>query len=393
MRSIGLDLGSRKTAYCIIEQGRVVERGTVGSIDELVDKLGPGSAPATVAFEACREAWYVHSVVTGWGQTAKMIDTTRVQRIGVGQHGRKNDRIDAEAIAWATERGQIPQAHVLSVERQKLRTELLTRRALVESRSQMVTTVRGIVRSEGLRLPSCDTDNFVAMARSRSLPPPVRAVIEPLLAVLAVTQQQLCVQDERIEKLSAHEPPMRLLMTVPGVALVVAAMFVSVIDQAKRFRSARQVGAYLGLVPRESSTGLKDQRLGSITKQGNRYMRALLIQAAWVVLRRTDDSDPLVRWGRELAKRRGNRIAVVAIARRLSGILWSLWKRGVAYDPQHVAELSAKGLERSAEVIDAQAQALRREAAKSTQRAKALKRRRSAADRLNDATLTTRLTP
>jgi transposase len=386
MRSVGLDLGSRKTAYCIIEHGAVVERGTVAKVDELVDKLGPGTPPATVAFEACREAWYVHAVVTGWGQCAKMIDTTRVQRIGVGQHGRKNDRIDADAIAWATERRQIPEAHVLSVPRQKLRTELLTRRALVESRSQMVTAVRGIVRSEGLALPSCDTDHFVAMVRGRSLPSAVRAVVEPLLAVLAVTQQQLCVQDERIETLCAQEPATRLLMTVPGVALVVAAMFVSVIDQAKRFRSARQVGAYLGLVPRESSTGLKDQRLGSITKQGNRYLRALLIQSAWVVMRRTDDADPLVRWGRELAKRRGNRVAVVALARRLAGILWALWKRGVAYDPAHVAELSAEGLERSAQVTAAQAQSLRREMTKSAARATALKRRRSAAERLTTPT-------
>jgi transposase len=354
MRSVGLDLGSTKTSYCIIEQGRIIDRGTVASIDELEDKLGPATAPTTIAFEACREAWYVHAVVTGWGQQAMMIDTTRVQRIGIGQHGRKNDRIDAEAIGWAVERKQIPQAHVLSPERQRLRTELLTRRALVESRAQMVTTVRGIVRSQGLRLPSCDTDHFVAMVCSRPLPPAVRAAVDPLLAVLITLQQQLCTMDERIEKLAGDEPATRKLMTVPGVSVVVAAMFVSVIDEAKRFRSARQVAAYLGLVPRENSTGLREQRLGSITKQGNGYMRALLLQAAWIVLRGTDDADPLVRWGRALAQRRGKCIAAVAVARRLACVLWALWRRGCAYDPLHVAELSATGLERSAEVIAAE---------------------------------------
>jgi transposase len=382
MRSVGLDLGSKKTSYCIIENGRVIERGTVTCIDELEGKLGPGTPPATVAFEACREAWYVHALVTGWGQNAVMIDTTRVRRIGVGEHGRKNDRIDAEAIAWATERNQIPAAHVLSVERQKLRTELMTRRAIVESRTQMVTTVRAIVRTEGLKLPSCDTDNFVSMARGQPLPPVVRAAVEPLLAVLAVVQQQLCTMDERIEKLAATEPSTRLLMTVPGVSLIVAAMFVAVIDQAKRFRSARQVAAYLGLVPREDSSGKRDQRLGAITKQGNSYMRALLVQAAWTVLRRTDESDPLVRWGRALAVRRGKRVAVVAIARRLACVLWALWRRGTAYDPAHVAELSAEGLERNAEVIAGQAESLRREALKSKQRVSALQRRRAAASRL-----------
>jgi len=375
-------LGSKKTSYCIIEDGRVIERGTVTCIDELEGKLGPGTPPATVAFEACREAWYVHALVTGWGQNAVMIDTTRVRRIGVGEHGRKNDRIDAEAIAWATERNQIPPAHVLSVERQKLRTELMTRRAIVESRTQMATTVRAIVRTEGLKLPSCDTDNFVSMARGQPLPPVVRAAVQPLLAVLAVVQQQLCTMDERIEKLAAAEPATRLLMTVPGVSLIVAAMFVAVIDQAKRFRSARQVAAYLGLVPREDSSGKRDQRLGAITKQGNSYMRALLVQAAWTVLRRTDESDPLVRWGRALAVRRGKRVAVVAIARRLACVLWALWRRGTAYDPAHVAELSAEGLERNAEVIAGQAESVRREALKSKQRVSALQRRRAAASRL-----------
>jgi transposase len=382
MRSVGLDLGSRKISYCIIDDGKVTSRGTVANIDELADVLGPGSAPATISFEACREAWYVHAVITGWGQQAQMVDTTRVRRIGVGQHGRKNDRVDAEAIAWATERKQIPLAHVLSPERQKLRNELSIRRALVESRAQMVTTVRSLVRSEGLRIPPCDTDHFVAKARSTPLPESIRAAIEPMLAVLVITQQQLCVLDERVESLAAKEPAARLLMTVPGISLIVAAMFVSVIDEAKRFRSARQVAAYLGLVPRENSTGLRDQRLGSITKQGNSYMRALLIQAAWVVLRRTDESDPLVLWGRAVAARRGKRIAAVAVARRLACVLWALWRRGTAYDPQHVAELSADGLERSALVIEGQAQSLRREVRKTKLRTSALKRRRHAADQL-----------
>ena len=385
MRSVGLDLGATKTNYCIIKEGRVIERGTVASINELEGKLGPGTQPATVAFEASREAWYVHAIVTGWGQTAKMIDTTRVRRIGVGQHGRKNDRIDAEVIAWAVERNQIPEAHVLSPERQKLRTELLTRRSLVENRAQMVTTVRGIVRIEGLRLPSCATEQFVARVRLHPLPPRVRNAIEPLMAVLVVLEQQLCTLDERIEKLAEAEPATRLLMTVPGVSVVVASMFVSVIDEAKRFGSAREVAAYLGLVPREDSSGLKDRRLGAITKQGNTYMRALLVQSAWTVLNRGDDGDPLVLWGRDVAGRRGSHIAAVALARRLACVLWALWRRGTAYDPKYVAERSAAGLERSAEAIARQADSLRREAVKSQKRVSALKRRRAKADQLANA--------
>jgi transposase len=268
MRSVGLDLGTQKSSFCIIEGGRVVERGTVASVDELAAVVGPDTEPARVAFEACREAWHWHATLTDWGQTPLIVDTTRVRQIGVGQHGRKTDRLDAEAIAWAVERNHIPLAHVLSPERQRLRTELLTRRGLVETRSQMITTVRGIVRSQGLRIPSCDADRFLDKVRTYPLPDRVRALIDPLLAVVHVAHEQLCTLDERIEQLGAKEPAIARLTTVPGVGLLVAAMFVSVLDEAKRFGSGRQVASYLGLVPLEKSSGLPGQRLGAITKHG-----------------------------------------------------------------------------------------------------------------------------
>jgi transposase len=381
MRSVGLDLGTQKSSFCVIEGGRVVQRGTVTRVDELAAIVGPNTEPARVAFEACREAWHVHATLTDWGQTPLIIDTTRVRQIGVGQHGRKTDRLDAEAIAWAVERNHIPLAHVLSPERQQLRTELLTRRGLMETRSQMITTVRGIVRSQGLRIPSCDADRFLDKVRTCALPDRVRALIDPLLAVVHVAHEQLCTLDARIEQLGAKVPAIGQLTTVPGVGLVVAAMFVSVVDEAKRFASGRQVASYLGLVPLEKTSGLPGQRLGAITKHGNGYARALLVQAAWVVLRRGEAADPLARWGRALAKRRSKKVAAVAVARRLACILWAVWKRGVAYDPEHVAELSAQGLERSAEVIASQAKALRRQATKAQERTARLRLRRAAAAR------------
>jgi transposase len=381
MRSVGLDLGTRKISYCSIDEDDAVHRGTVASLDDLAALLGPGTGPARIAFEACREAWHVHATLADWGQTPLLIDTTRVRRIGVGQHGRKTDRLDAEALAWAVKRNQIPLAHVLSPARQELRIELLTRRGLMETRSQAITTVRGIVRSQGLRIPSCDAEAFLDKVHAYKLPDRVRTLIEPLLAVVLVAHKQLCTLDERIARLGAQEPAMRLLTTAPGVGLVVAAMFVSVIDEAKRFGSGRQVASYLGLVPLEKSSGLPGQRLGAITKHGNRYARVLLVQAAWVVLRYGDASDPLARWGRALVERRGKRVAVVAIARRLTCILWALWKRGVAYDPEHVAELSAQGLQHSAEVIASQAESLRRQTTKTTERTARLRLRRAAAAR------------
>jgi transposase len=364
MRSVGLDLGTRKIVYAVIEDGKVCARGTVEVVGELISILGPGKGKARVALEASREAWVVYDQIEAWGHDVKMVDTTRVKELGIGAHGRKTDRIDAEKLAWGAYHDRIPEAHVLSKARRTLRTEVQTRRALVEMRTQLITTIRGIFRSVGNRLPSCSADVFHTKVKVETLAVEQRAAVVPLLSVLRVTEEQLVEMDARIEAVCANEPAVKLLTTAPGVGLVVAAMFVSVIDDADRFSSARAVASYLGLVPRADNSGMRTQRLGAISKAGNPYMRALLVQAAWTLLRSKNEDDPVVRWGRDVAKRRGNNIAVVAMARRLTGILWAMWRRGTAYDPVHVGHLMADGQEALAEVIASQAASLRRGAAK-----------------------------
>jgi transposase len=204
-----------------------------------------------------------------------MVDTTRVKQLGIGRHGRKNDRIDTEALAVALYEDRIPLAHILSPDRQELRFQLSVRRALVETRAQYV-------------------------------------------------------------------------------ALVVGAAYVSVIDQASRFRNAHQVVSYLGLVPSERSSGQR-RRLGAISKMGNTYLRALLVEAEWCLLR-GKDGNPLTVWGRAVAQRRGDRIAAVAVARRLAGILWAIWRDGTVFDPERVARTSAAGLNQRAALTQWQAE-------------------------------------
>jgi transposase len=389
MRSVGLDLGTRKIALCEVEGGKVIRRATVESVKELEPLLGPGSGPARVAFEASRSAWAVHAELCGWGHDVKMIDTTRVKQIGIGQHGKKNDAIDAECLAMAVEKGQVPEAHVLSVRRQRLRHLMMSRRALVETRTTMVTTIRGIATSEGVRLARCEPENFVAMLKRQELPATLTAMVMPLAEVVATVERQLCELDARVYEACADERAAQCMMTVPGVGAVVAGMFLSVIDDAKRFRSARQVTSYLGLVPRENSSGTTGQRLGSITKQGNRYLRALLIQAAWHMVRQKNTDNPLAFWGLSVAARRGRKIAVVAVARRLAAILWALWRRGVAYDPAHIAQLCAAGLDLSAEVQASQAEGFRRVEAKVKLGTSVLKRRTKNADAIRSTTMST----
>src|SRR6185312_14580542 len=165
MRKVALDLGVRKTSYCEVADGHVILRRTVESVRLLDRELGPDAEPAVVAVEACREAWFVHDLLTSWGNEVLILDTTRTRQLGVGHHGRKTDRIDAEVIARALEANRVHPAHVLSPHRRVLRNEISIRRAMVETRAQHVTTVRGLMREKGIGLPRCGTERFASRVR------------------------------------------------------------------------------------------------------------------------------------------------------------------------------------------------------------------------------------
>jgi len=356
-------LGARQTTFCEVKDGQVVQRGAVRRIEQLVRILGPDTGAARVGFEACREAWCVHGLLTRWGQQPLMIDTTRARQLGIGQHQRKNDRIDAEVVARAVEQGRVPLAHVLSAGRRELRAQLSVRRAIVETRAQYMATIRGLARSNNVRLPSCSSGHFAAMLRAARLDEQTRELVGPLERAMAVLDEQLAIVDAKLEQLCAREPVVELLTTTPGVGRIVAATFVSVVDEAKRFSGAHQVESYLGLVPGEDSSGGR-RRIGSITKQGNSYARALLVEAAWCVLKQRNADDPLRRWAEAIVHRRGKQVAVVAVARRLAGVLWAMWRDNTVYEPARLGIKMARGIEREAQRLDVRAEALRRAAKK-----------------------------
>jgi transposase len=358
-----LDLGARHIAFCEVVEGQVVHRGSVRRLGELEALLGRQTPGAQVAFEASREGWHVHDVLVGWGKQPVMLDTTRVQQIGVGQHGRKNDALDAQAMAIALDAGRVPVAHVLSPERRALRAKLSVRGELVEMRARQVTLLRGLARAAGVLVASASTDCFVQKLQEAPLDPATRALMAPLVATLTVAQEQLAAVDKDIAQLAKGDPIIRLCATAPGVALIVSATFVSVIDEAKRFRNAHAVSAYLGLVPGENTTGGK-RRLGSITKHGNTHARLMLVQSAWQILRAGDPEDPLRRWAQDLVKTRGKKIAAVALARRLAGVLWAMWRDGTVYDPGLQARESTRGLHARAQSQELRAQAMGRVAKK-----------------------------
>jgi transposase len=357
MRKVALDLGAKKTTYCEVADGRVVQRTTVTHVESLEPLLGSEQPPATVAIEACREAWYVHDVLSSWGNQVLLVDTTRSKQLGVGRHGRKTDRIDAEVLARAVEEGRIPLAHVLTPERRELRRLLNIRRYLVEARAQGVTTARGVARESGVKLPNCDSANFSDHVRKRMKTEPQLQVVDSVLMTLDVLTEQLANVETELARLLAVEPVIQKLSTVPGVGPIVAAVFVSVVDDAKRFHRAHQLESYLGLVPGETSSGGK-RRIGAITKKGNPYLRAMLVQASWSLARSASPDDPLRVWYEATAERRGKRVAVVALARKLAGVLWALWRHDTVYDPQSHGRRAERGLRSHAEQIQFQADAL-----------------------------------
>jgi transposase len=158
--------------------------------------------------------------------------------------------------------------------------------------------------------------------------------VAPLLAVMRQLNQQLAYSDERITALTATDERVRRLQSVPNVGPVTAAAYIAALDDADRFRRAHEVEAYLGLVPREFSSGER-QRRGRITKAGPGRVRWLLVQAAVSMLRLRDPRTAALRaWAERIAVRRGRKIAVVALARRLAGILFALLRDGTVYEPR-----------------------------------------------------------
>ncbi|MGO9834119.1 MAG: IS110 family transposase, partial [Polyangiaceae bacterium] len=193
VRNVGLDLGARHIAYCEVADGQVVERATFRSLAELERKVGPGTPDARVAFEACREGWHVHDTLRRWGKEPVMLDTTRVRQIGVGQHGRKNDALDAEAMARALDAGRVPLAHVLSPERRALRAKLSIRGELVDMRARQVTILRGLARAAGVLLPTGRTGHFLAVLECAPLDAATRALVAPIVATLTTANEQIAL--------------------------------------------------------------------------------------------------------------------------------------------------------------------------------------------------------
>ena len=337
MEIIGLDLHKRETQLCRrLSSGRIVDE----RIPTTRERLGAAlAAPATILLEASTESEWVAAYLESLGHSVIVADPNFAPMYATRSRRIKTDKRDARALMEACTLGAYRPAYRLSAARRHLRAELAVRDQLVRARARAITLVKTLVRREGLRVPSGTSRSVGARVAELDLAtqaPTLGAELAPLLALLPVLTREIAAADARLAAVAAADPAIARLATAPSIGDITAAGVVAVLDDITRFPSAHAVEAYLGLVPQEDSSADR-RRLGHITKTGNARARWLLVEAGWRVLRSKDDRTATLRvWGRAIAKRRGPRIAAVAVARRLAGVLYAMWRDQTPYDPAKV---------------------------------------------------------
>lgn len=338
MDHIGIDVHKRESQiYILADGGEVIEQRIRTEPERFAAVLG-ARPRARILIEASTESEWVARGLETLGHEVIVADPNFAPMYATRSRKVKTDRRDARALADACLLGAYRPAHRLSDPQRHVRGRLLVRDALVRTRTRYISVIRALLRQQGYRVPSGSAEHFIQRVQGLPLPGRLLSVVAPLLALMRPLNQQLAYCDERIEHLAGQDPRVPRLRSVPCVGPVTAAAFLATIDDVGRFHHAHQLEAYLGLVPREYSSG-ETQRRGPITKAGHSRTRWLLIQAAVSMLhRQPPQAEDLRTWARRLAARRGKHVAVVALARRLAGILYALLRDGTVFEPPRVRQ-------------------------------------------------------
>ncbi len=335
-QTIGIDLSDESSTYVVIgAEGNLLGEGKFPTTAEGLDSAF-GEAPASrVVLEASTPTHWVARRLGKMGHEVIVANPRRLHLIS--KSARKTDRNDAQILARL---GRVdPQLlSPIWLRDEKclaVRAALRARKQLVWSRTRLINLVRAECKVHGVRLVGCTSSAFAKKAKP-SIPEILRRSLLPILDTLAALTGQIRDYDKQIEQISEEEfPETRLLRQVPGVGPLVALAYAVTIGDPKRFRDSRHVGAYLGLVPRVYQSGMSDPNL-RITKQGDRDLRALLVNAATYILRRSSPDSALKRCGRRIANRgnpRDRARARIAVARKLAVLLHRLWLTGEVYQP------------------------------------------------------------
>jgi transposase len=334
--TVGLDVSDRHTqVYVVDAAGQRVEETRIRTTPTAVRQWCTGQPRMRVVLEVGTHSPWLSRVVAACGHEVLVANARKLRLIY--QNDRKSDRLDAASLARLGRldptllapihhRGAVAQADLAL---------LRARDTLVRARAQLVNHVRGAVKAVGGRLPACSTPSF-AQRVAAELPEVLRPALEPLLATLKQLNAQIRHYDRTLERVAQERyPETARLRQVRGVGPLTALCYVLTLEDPQRFRRSRAVAAYLGLCPRQWDSGERQAQL-RITKAGDAMARRLLISAAQYILGPFGPDTALRSWGLGLVARGGRfpkQRAVVAVARKLAGLLHSLWVHERDYVP------------------------------------------------------------
>ena len=326
--TVGIDLAKNVfSIHAVDESGAVIFRKTV-TRSRLLSVVGQWPA-CLIGMEACSGAHEWARRFQVMGHAVRIVAprfVTPYRRSG------KNDGNDAEAICEAIQRPSMRFVPVKSVEQQAVLTLHRVRQGFIEERTALINRTRGLLAEFGIVLPNRAIEvRRGAAACAERLPELARRAVSDLIAHLLVLEERIGSYDRELESLARANEAATRLMSVPGVGPVTALAAVATVGHAHEFANGRQFAAWLGLVPRQWSTGGR-ARLGRITKRGDAYLRTLLVMGARAALQMAARRhDKLSRWAMALKERCGYHKAVVALAAKNARIVWALLTRGTAF--------------------------------------------------------------
>jgi len=307
--TIGMDLGDKTSRYCMINhEGEILREGQVTTSKAgMAEAFGP-LGRARVAIEVGTHSPWVSRLLKELGHEVVVANPKQVKLIT--ESSRKDDRLDAQTLARLA---RIDPQLLRPVQHRSDKAQgalmvIRVRAALMSVRTSLVNTARGLAKSMGERLPKCDADQMGVLQAS-SLPPRLRQVLEPLLKEVESLTEKIKDSDREIEQIARKDyPETALLQRVGGVGPLIALTFILTIEDKGRFQKSRDIGCYLGLRPRRSDSGQSQPQL-RITKEGDPYLRTMLVQGAhYIISRRGPDSD-LKRWGLHNARQEPKKVA------------------------------------------------------------------------------------
>jgi len=338
-----IDLHKKESQIRILtEDGQVIDR-RIATTRERLAAVFADRPRMRILVEASTESEWVAQHLEGLGHEVVVADPNFAAMYARRGRRIKTDQRDAAALAEACRHGLYRMVHRRSARQRTVQSMLNVRRELTASRTRAISLARGVTRAAGFRIRSGQAETFLKRLGALELPDSMTETLLPLHHVIELLDDELATADAQFSRLVADDPIVSLLTTLPGIGPITASAFVAALDDAARFESAGQVTSYLGLVPREYSSGERQQR-GRVLRSAHPYVQALLIQAAWRTMRTRHPKTAALRdWAAAIAHRRGKQVAMVALGRRLARILFAMWRDRVEYQPERVRTIHRHG--------------------------------------------------